>query len=107
MTLRVYNPKKYEYEFPVGCPVELGDRWSFFVDYQNQDTTRVKLLYYRDMQGHEIEGYGVAYRHPDDNFSRATGRKTAFAKAIQHMTKDDRRHLWSLYHRRFPVKRTR
>lgn len=40
---------------------------------------------------------GIAYLHPNDRYCKATGRKIALARAIEHLERGMRTQIWKAY----------
>lgn len=48
---------------------------------------------------------GVSSCHPKDAFDKAKGRKLAIERAIQHLSRDERKSIWTAYLGKHPPSR--
>lgn len=47
---------------------------------------------------------GIAYCHPNDQFSKAAGRKVSLSRAIAGLPRETRRMIWAAYFKQCPHK---
>lgn len=63
-----------------------------FVHYSNDKQTHCNVL-----DGETVVVTGIAQCAPQDNFSRATGRKVSLARALRSFDRDTRTKFWEVY----------
>ena len=100
--------KQYSVHFQYGCVREQvltgrGFQVKYIPHYETLCTIHEGKCVVKGCANEPRSLNGVAYCHPNDQFSRSKGRKMALSRALDTLPRETRRDIWKAYFKICPI----